>query len=56
MRIRHSLLLEEELNNREAELNDLLEFKQEMKVRHRRLQTMNDNGEYMTRYHLSYGF
>ena len=33
LRLRHALLLEEELNNREDELNDLLQFKKEMKVK-----------------------
>ena len=32
LRLRHSLLLEEELNNREEELNDILQFKKDMKV------------------------
>ena len=32
LRIRHALLLEEELNNREVELQELLEFKKELKV------------------------
>ena len=32
LRLRHTLLLEEELNNREIELQELLEFKKEMKV------------------------
>ena len=32
LRLRYSLLLEEELNNREEELTDTLEFKKEMKV------------------------
>ena len=33
LRLRYALLLEEELNNREVELNDLLQFKKEMKVK-----------------------
>ena len=32
LRLKHSLLLEEELNNHEDELNTLLEFKKELKV------------------------
>ena len=32
LRLRHSLLLEEELDNREKELTELLDFKKEMKV------------------------
>ena len=32
VRLKYSLLLEEELNNREEELMDKLEFKKEMKV------------------------
>ena len=34
LRLRHSLLLEEELNNREEELNDILQFKKDMKVKY----------------------
>ena len=33
LRLRYSLLVEEELNNREEVLSDLLQFKTEMKVR-----------------------
>lgn len=32
LRLKYSLLLEEELDNREDELNTLLEFKKDMKV------------------------
>ena len=34
LRLRHSLLLEEELNNREEELNEILQFKKDMKVKY----------------------